>query len=209
MHVCNTVLWALPSVPIRHSTYKCIHIVEPFHSTFTVSCSLYLFHAGRRIAKIPIQVPCMKTITKQVNTGQHHQASHTLRRLAHAISKNTHAKAVRECADSGWGGESPHSHEEGNTRPETSAIGGRGNDVYMLHVLIYHFTHTSLPFNRQLMKWVSRELNAGQHHQACEGPSTIATTLLQIQLQRRFNKQLEEFAYSQVISLKINLIKVY
>ena len=29
----------------------------------------------------------MKAITKQVNTGQHHQASHTLRRLAHAIPK--------------------------------------------------------------------------------------------------------------------------
>ena len=125
------------------------------------------------------------------------------------FQKNTPAKAVQECGDSGWGGESPHGIEEGNTRPETSAISGKGNDVYMLHVLIYHFTHTSLPFNRQLMMWVSRELNAGQHHQACESPSTLATTLSQIQLQRRFNKQLEEFAYRQVMSLKINLIKVY
>ena len=56
----------------------------------------------------------MKAITKQVNTGQHHQASHTLRRLAHAISKNTPAKAVQECGDSGWGGESPHSYAEDN-----------------------------------------------------------------------------------------------
>ena len=57
MHICmqyiNTVLWALASVPIWHSSYSpykyvYIHIVEPFHSTFTVSCSLYLFHAGRR-----------------------------------------------------------------------------------------------------------------------------------------------------------------
>ena len=85
----------------------------------------------------------MKTVTRQVNTGQHHQASHTLRRLANAILKNTPAKAVQECGDSGWGGESTHGIEDGNTRLETSA---------MLHVLIYHFTHTSLPFYRQLMK---------------------------------------------------------
>ena len=56
----------------------------------------------------------MKAITKQVNTGQHHQASHTLRRLAHAISKNMPAKAVQECGDSGWGGESPHGYAEDN-----------------------------------------------------------------------------------------------
>ena len=118
----------------------------------------------------------MKAVTKELNTGQHHQATQTLVRIGLALSQIRLQRRFKNIVLLGGAEKALISHEEGNTRLETSA---------MLHVLIYHFTHTSLPFYRQLMKWVSRELNAGQHHQACESPSTLATTLSQIQLQRR------------------------
>ena len=43
-----------------------------------------------------------------------------------------------------------------------------------------------LPFCRQLMKTVSRQLSTGQHHQACKSLTMLAKALAHIRIQRRF-----------------------